>query len=166
MPYLIDTDLVIDHLAAITEANQLLDTLAPEGIAISIITYMEAYQGVVRSGNVKQARTKFQAFRRSVPVLPFSLSVAKRYAALREHLKQEHKCVTSRALDLLNAAIALEHDLTLVTRNVKDYQDIPDLKLYPATAQPIPIAGIVYGAAWHSSTAHREHDICKYLAGY
>ncbi len=134
MPYLIDTDLVIDHLANITEANQLLDTLAPEGIAISIITYMEAYQGVVRSANVKEAQTKFQTFRRSVPVLPFSLSVAKRCASLRERLKQEQKRVKSRALDLMNAAIALEHDLTLVTRNVEDYQDIPDLKLYEQAA--------------------------------
>ena len=86
MPYLIDTDLVIDHLANITEANQLLEKLATQGIAISIITYMEAYQGVVRSPNVKEARAKFQIFRRSVPVLPFSLSVAKRCAALREQL--------------------------------------------------------------------------------
>jgi predicted nucleic acid-binding protein len=131
MPYLIDTDLVIDHLANVTEANQLLEQLAPEGIAISMITYMEAYQGVVRSPNVQEARTKFQAFRRSVPVLPFSLSVAKRCALLREQLKTEQKRVKSRALDLINAAIALEHDLTLVTRNVKDYQDIPDLHLYP-----------------------------------
>ncbi len=130
MPYLVDTDLVIDHLEHIIEANQLLDRLAPEGIAISIITYMEAYQGVVRSMNAKEARAKFQAFRRSVPVLPFSLSVAKRCASLREHLKKEQKRVKSRALDLINAAIALEHDLTLVTRNVEDYQDIPDLKLY------------------------------------
>ena len=131
MPYLIDTDLVIDHLANITEANQLLDKLAPEGIAISMITYMEAYQGVVRSPNVQQARAKFQIFRRSVPVLPFSLSVAKRCAVLREQLKTEQKRVKARALDLINAAIAIEHHLTLVTRNVKDYQDIPDLHLYP-----------------------------------
>ena len=134
MPYLIDTDLVIDHLANITEANQLLDKLAPEGIAISMITYMEAYQGVVRSPNVQEARAKFQTFRRSVPVLPFSLSVAKRCAVLRERLKTEQKRVKARALDLINAAIALEHDLTLVTRNVKDYQDIPDLHLYPLAA--------------------------------
>ena len=40
----------------------------------------------------------------------------------------------SRALDLLNAAIAVEHDLTLVTRNVEDYKDIPDLNLYPLAA--------------------------------
>src|SRR6266700_7159305 len=130
MPYLIDTDLVIDHLEHIIEANQLLDRLAPEGIAISIITYMEAYQGVVRSMNAKEARAKFQAFRRSVPVLPFSLSVAKRCASLREHLKKEQKRVKSRALDLINAAIAIEHNLTLVTRNTADYQDIPGLQLY------------------------------------
>src|SRR6266581_8979987 len=134
MPYLVDTDLVIDHLADIPEAQQLLDKLAPEGIAISIITYMEAYQGVVRSVNTKEARAKFQIFRRSVPVLPFSLTVAKRCAALREQLKQEQKRVKSRALDLMNAVIALEHDFTLVTCNVKDYQDIPDLILYPLVA--------------------------------
>ena len=132
MPYLIDTDLVIDHLANVTEANQLLEHLAPEGIAISMITYMEAYQGVVRSGNVKEARAKFQAFRRSVPVLPFSLTVAKRCASLREQLKTEQKRVKSRALDLINAAIAIEHHLTLVTRNTADYQDIPGLELYPS----------------------------------
>ena len=134
MPYLIDTDLVIDHLANITEANRLLDKLAPEGIAISIITYMEVYQGVARSPSATEARAKLQIFRRSVPVLPFSLLVAKRCALLREQLKTEQKRVKARALDLINAAIALEHDLTLVTRNVRDYQDIPDLHLYPLAA--------------------------------
>ncbi len=64
----------------------------------------------------------------------FSLTVAKRCALLREQLKQEQKRVKSRALDLINAAIALEHDLTLVTRNSEDYQDIPGLQLYPPTA--------------------------------
>ena len=64
-------------------------------------------------------------------MLPFSLPVAKRCALLREQLKTEQKRVKSRALDLINAAIALEHDLTLVTRNTEDYQDIPGLQLYP-----------------------------------
>jgi len=49
-------------------------------------------------------------------------------------LKSEQKRVKSRALDLINAAIALEHDLTLVTRNVEDYKDIPDLNLYSLAA--------------------------------
>jgi predicted nucleic acid-binding protein len=39
--------------------------------------------------------------------------------------------VNSRALDLINAAIALEHGLTLVTRDVDDYKDILGLAIYP-----------------------------------
>jgi len=66
-------------------------------------------------------------------VLPFSLTVAKRCAALREQLKKEQKRVKSRALDLINAAIAIEHNLTLVTRNTEDYKDIPGLELYQLT---------------------------------
>jgi predicted nucleic acid-binding protein len=122
MPYLIDTDYVIDHLANIPQAHQLLDTLATQGIAISIITYMEAYQGVVRSANVKEARAKFQVFHRSVPVLPFSLTIAKRCASLREQLKQEQKRVKSRVLDLINTAIALS---TMPSRKLCNTTDRP-----------------------------------------
>jgi len=39
MPYLIDSDIVIDHLANVLDTTKLLETLASEGIAISIITY-------------------------------------------------------------------------------------------------------------------------------
>jgi predicted nucleic acid-binding protein len=130
MPYLIDSDILIDHLAAVKEANKLLEQLAPEGIAISIITYMEAYQGVRRSPQLKIAQGKFQAFLATVPVLPFSLPVAERCALLREQLKQDGKRVNARALDLLNAAIALGNSLILVTRNWEDYSDIPDLTIY------------------------------------
>ena len=130
MPYLIDSDIVIDHLANVVKANQLLEDLASEGIAISIITYMEAYQGVSRSPHPKIAKGKFQAFLASVPVLPFSLSVAERCSTLRERLKQEGKRVKARALDVMNAAIALENGLILVTNNRDDYKDIPDLHLY------------------------------------
>src|SRR5437764_13378511 len=130
MPYLIDSDLVIDHLANVKEATHLLEQLEPEGIAISIITYMEAYQGVSRSPQPQRAQGKFQAFLATVPILPFSLSVAERCAKLREQLRQEGKRVKARALDLMNAAIALEHNLTLVTHNREDYADIPDLDLY------------------------------------
>lgn len=49
MPYLVDTDWVIDHLANVPEAVRLLKSLAQDGIAISIITYMEVYQGVLRA---------------------------------------------------------------------------------------------------------------------
>lgn len=130
MPYLIDSDWAIDFLSDVPEARHLLDRLAEEGIAISIITYMEAYQGALRVSNIQQAHAKFQAFVSAVPILPLSRTVAEGCARLREELRRRGKRSGSRALDLIIAATALEYDLTLVTRNVVDYEDIPDLRLY------------------------------------
>jgi tRNA(fMet)-specific endonuclease VapC len=129
MPYLIDSHVVIDHLADVPEASQLLATLAADGIAVSIITYMEAFQGVTRSPQPKEAHAKFRTFAKSIPVLPLSLAVAERCARLRETLRSGTKRVNSRALDLIIAATALEYDLTLVTENSKDFEDTPDLPL-------------------------------------
>lgn len=133
MPYLIASDWTIDHLADIEEAVELLDELAEDGIAISIITYLEIYQGVARSPNREKAQAQLDAFLAEVPVLPLSLSVARRCAQLRETLRQQDKRVRARALDLIVAATALEYNLTLVTRNTDDYDDIPELKIYSAS---------------------------------
>lgn len=131
MAYLIDSDWVIDHLGSVLEANELLDGLAQEGIAISVITYMESYQGLLRSPIVREeVEPLFNAFVEAVPVIPLSIGVARRCAGLREGLRKQKRRVNSRALDLIIAATALEHNLTLVTRNIEDYQDIPDLKLH------------------------------------
>jgi tRNA(fMet)-specific endonuclease VapC len=129
MPYLIDSHVVIDHLAAVPEASDLLSRLAKDGIAISIITYMETFQGVTRSPQPQAAHSKFHAFVKHIPVLPLSLAVAERCARLRETLRTHNKRVNSRALDLIIAATALEYDLTLVTENSKDFADIPELSL-------------------------------------
>jgi tRNA(fMet)-specific endonuclease VapC len=129
MPYLVDSNLVIEHLAEIPESSQSLDRFAQDGIVISIVTYMEAFQGVVRSEQPEEAVKKFHAFAEQVLILPFSFAVAERCARLREILRSQNKRVKSRALDLIIAATALEYGLTLVTRNIDDFKDIPDLSL-------------------------------------
>ena len=130
MPYLIDSDWVIDFLAQESEALQLVEQLAQEGIAISIVTYMEVYQGVLRSQESEAASAQFAALVAAVPVLPFSRAVAERCVQLRETLRQQGKRPQQRALDLIIAATALTNDLVLVTRNVADYKDLPDLALW------------------------------------
>ena len=130
MAYLLNTDILIDHFAELPAATELIDRLAPAGIAISIITYMEAYQGVLRSPDRQTAEAKFADLMATTPILPFSPTVARRCAELREQLRRDGKRVRARALDLLTAAIALEHGLTLVTRNTHDSDDIPDFDLY------------------------------------
>jgi predicted nucleic acid-binding protein len=132
MPYLIDSAWVIDHLAADPAAQDLLGRLAGEGIAVSVVTYMEAHEGCLRSPSPRTALERLGAFVSAVPILPFGPQVAERCSALRAELRVRGRRVNNRALDLIVAATALHHGLTLVTRNVRDYRDIPGLDVFRA----------------------------------
>ena len=47
MPYLIDSDVLIAQRESQPGALVLLEQLASQGLAISIVTYMEVYQGTL-----------------------------------------------------------------------------------------------------------------------
>jgi tRNA(fMet)-specific endonuclease VapC len=130
MPYLIDSNWVIPYLDGDAAALQLLEVLAPDGIAISIITDLEIYHGVLRAPDPAQAEAQIQTFLDTVPLLSLTLAVARRCALLREMLRRQGKRIKPRALDLIIAATALEHGLTLVTRNPDDFKDLPGLRLH------------------------------------
>jgi predicted nucleic acid-binding protein len=127
MAYLIDTDILSYVIHGIPEAEALLDELTVDGMAMSVITYLEALQSVTRSPIPGTARQRFDGLLSEMPVIQFGLLEAERTADLFEQLRQEGKRVRSRALDLLIAGTALTHDLTLVSNNADDYLDIPDL---------------------------------------
>jgi predicted nucleic acid-binding protein len=128
--YLIDTDWVIDFLKGDPSAIALLRSFPPKSLAISVITYAEIYEGILASADSKQGENVFRGFLRNVSVLPLNRTIARHAAAVRVHLRRQGRSVCQRAYDLLIAATALGHDLTLVTRNVSDYRDVPDLRLY------------------------------------
>lgn len=130
MPFLADSDWVIDYLNDVPEALDLFGRLAQEGLSISIVTYMEAYEGVVRDPRPEEREQRLEAFLLNTPIIPLSPVVARRCALLRDSLRRQGRRVHQRAIDLIIAATALEHDLTLVTRNTEDYGDIPGLKIH------------------------------------
>jgi tRNA(fMet)-specific endonuclease VapC len=130
--YLVDSDWIIDHLNHVAEATELLGSLSSAPVYISIISYMEVYQGTLKAEDPANALPELQDFIIEAPIIPFSEAVARRCALLREVLRMQSKQPNRRAYDLIIAATALEHDLTLVTRNVRDYSDIPDLRLHTA----------------------------------
>lgn len=129
MEYLIDSDVMSSYLAGEAEAISAIESLLPAGVAISIVTYMETYQGVLRDPDPILSHHRHAATLENIPILAFSEESARGCARLRHQLSQEGKRVRPRALDLMIAATALEHGLTLVTRNRSDYQDIAGLTL-------------------------------------
>jgi tRNA(fMet)-specific endonuclease VapC len=60
-----------------------------------------------------------------VPILPVNATVA----AELDRLRQQKKLKKIGRADLLIAAIALAHRATLVTRNVKDFRQVPGLQV-------------------------------------
>src|SRR2546423_13796288 len=57
---------------------------------------METYQGVLRTSHPTQAKRQFETLLQTIPVLPFSMSGAKRCAQLREDLRLAGKRVHDR----------------------------------------------------------------------
>jgi tRNA(fMet)-specific endonuclease VapC len=130
MRYLLDTTVLSPYFAGDPQARLFLRKLAPDGFAVSILSYLEAYQGVIENVDPEKARRKFNTFFRNAQILPVSPRVARRCAEIRSLLKSQGKSPRMRAFDLVIAATALEHGLEVVTHNTKDFQDIPNLIRY------------------------------------
>jgi tRNA(fMet)-specific endonuclease VapC len=130
MSFLIDTDWAIDYLTSQPTARATLGALRSQGLALSLISLMELSEGALTSRDPAAAELGLQEFLRGVALIPVDEAVALTAARLRAHLRQHRRPVAHRSLDLLIAATAVAHSLTLLSRNRKDYEDIPDLVLY------------------------------------
>ena len=128
MRYLIDSDWVASYLNGRSDAVNLLGTLAPDGLAISLITYGEIYEGIYYGSNPPQHERGFRHFLELVDVLPLSKLIMRRFARIRGELRQCGQLILDP--DLLIAATALHHELTLVTGNTNHFQRIPTLVVY------------------------------------
>ena len=128
MTYLVDSDVVADYLNGRVEAVDLLGQLAPDGLAISIVTFAEVYEGIYHGRDVGRFEATFQRFLTGVNVLGINKTIARRFARIRGALRAQGQPIAPS--DVFIAATALHYDLILVTRNRRHYERISDLKLY------------------------------------
>ena len=126
MKYLVDSDWVVDYLAGRQQAVSLLTSVWQDGIAISLITFGEIYEGIYYGRDPQRSEAVFRQFLRSVDVLPLNRSIMQRFARLRGDLRQRGQLIGDP--DILIAATALYYNLTLLTRNKNHYQRVPLLR--------------------------------------
>ena len=127
--YLIDTDWVIDVVHGNVHAAQTLLDLATEGLAISLITYGELFEGVHFSRDRQVALAGLRAFLRGKELLPLTIDIMERFAMVRGELTRPVRQQIGD-MDLLIAATALHHGLVLLTRNTRDFRLVPDLRRF------------------------------------
>ncbi len=127
--YLVDTDWIVDVLHGNEPAIQTLLELAPQGLAISLISYGELYEGAYYAPNPQVALEGLGTFLQGKELLPLTTAIMERFGILRGQLTRSLRRQIGD-MDLLIAATAITHDLTIVTRNLRDYQPIPGVKLF------------------------------------
>ena len=128
MTYLVDTDWIIDALHGVPDALGALERNAPSGLATSIITFGEVYDGAFGYPNPEDHLASFRRFLAGYDVVGLSDPIMEFFARTRSRLRREGNIVAD--LDLLIAATAVVHGFTLMTRNLRHFRRIPELDLF------------------------------------
>ena len=121
MPYLIDSDVLIDISRGIKAAREYVDTLTEEW-GISQVSALEL---IVGARDQRELAT-IDAFLSAYAAIPIRESTGKRAYELLKLYAKSHGL---HVFDSLVAATAMEEGLTLVTRNQKHFGVIKGLPL-------------------------------------
>lgn len=127
MSFLLDTNVVCEFVNAKPNSHvlQWLKALPNERLYISVLTIGEIRKGIEQIKDGKRKQQLKLWLEHELPnwfedrVLPIDIKVADRWGRLQHQSKR-----TLPAIDSLLAATALHYDLSLVTRNVKDFTGI------------------------------------------
>ncbi len=127
MRYLVDTDWAIDHLHQVSRVVRRLEELARYGLALSVISLAELYDGVLGSHNPQNDERLLRRFLASVEVLPLDESTCRVFAQERRRLRASGALIGD--LDLLIGATAIRHNLTLLTNNRRHFERLQGLNI-------------------------------------
>ena len=127
MIYLLDTNACIHHLKfSDSPITRKLTIHLPE-TAVCSVTKAELFYGAMRSNNPTQSMRGQQEFLELFISLAFDDEAARISGRIRAQLTDRGTPIGP--YDLQIAAIALAHDLTLITHNVGEFNRVQDLKI-------------------------------------
>lgn len=133
MSYLVDTNFWIECLKGASQwVAQRLRQARPTDISVCSVVVGELLPGARKHANPDARRKKVEAPLRPCPSLPFDDRAAERYAVIRDHLERRGEIIGGN--DLMIAAIALTHELTVVTNNTGELGRVPGLKVEDRSA--------------------------------
>lgn len=129
--FVLDTDMLSLLQRGHVTVNQRVSAADPRDLSITVLTVEEQLTGwYTYIRKAKQPDKLAAGYKRlaenvhtlaKFPILAFDIPTIQRYESLRK-LK-----LNIRKMDLRIAAIVLENGATLVTRNTRDFQQVPGL---------------------------------------
>ena len=118
MAWLLDTNAWIVYLKTpISPIRSRLQSLQPTDVVLCSVVKAELFHGAEKYGNRERRRRALDMLFAPFVSLPFDDAAARHYANIRHHLEVQGRVLGPN--DLMIAAIALTHGLTLVSADLE-----------------------------------------------
>ncbi len=129
MKFLLDTNTCVQYLRKgnASPVSAKLAALQGGDVVLCTVVLAELLYGALRSRDVKKNLADVWNFVAWFPSLPFNSASAQEYATIRADLAAKGTPIGPN--DLMIAAIALAHGLTLVTHNTVEFSRVAGLTL-------------------------------------
>jgi len=126
--YLIDTDWIIDHFNKIEKVTRKLEELAPQGLALSIVSLAELYEGIYYSRDPVLSEEALKRFLApNLVILGIDERIYRIFGKERGRLRWQGRIIGD--FELLIASTCLYHNLTLFTNNARHFEAVENLKI-------------------------------------
>ena len=128
MRYMLDTNIciyVIKHKPE--KVLRKLQTIHPEDVCISSVTYAELVCGVEKSAAVEKNRLALSMLLANMEILDFDVEAADCYGKIRADLEKKGRPIGP--LDMMIAGHGQSLGYTVVTNNVKEFSRVTALRI-------------------------------------
>lgn len=124
----LDTDLLVGILRGSGDTRKIMERLDEEGVQFTTsINVFELFVGAFLSRKRDTNLRSVESLLAKLSIIELDAETAKLAGLVAARLKQRGVGIDFR--DVLIAAIALSHDLTIITRNVRHFSRIEGLKV-------------------------------------
>lgn len=127
MKYLLDSNIFIYAFKELGMVRSHMSQQLETDLALAAPVLYELQVGALKSIRGPLQVQLLAAAIREFPFLPFDLACAQAAAKVRAYLESQDTPIGP--IDTMIAGTALAHDLTVVTRNVREFSHVPGLKV-------------------------------------
>lgn len=126
MDYLLDTNICIHYFKGQFELKRKIESIGFHRFAISEITFAELICGAEKSQNISKNLIVVENFSDRIDIIPIFESI-RIYGKEKARLKVKGTIISD--LDLFIGATAIINNMTLATRNVREFMRMSNLRI-------------------------------------